>query len=51
MVRPLPSHGRASKGSRQQLLATILMLGINCIVVTDGKISANVNYDFKAQNK
>ena len=36
--------------SRQQLLATMVMLGINRIVVTDGKISAKVMYDFKARD-
>ncbi|HSC81392.1 MAG TPA: hypothetical protein VLC08_13635 [Chitinolyticbacter sp.] len=36
--------------SRQQLLATIVMLGINRIVVTDGKISAKVMYDFQARD-
>ena len=35
---------------RQQLLATIVMLGINRIVVTDGKISAKVMYDFQARD-
>jgi hypothetical protein len=33
---------------RQQLLATMVMMGINRIVVTDGKISAKVVFDFKA---
>ena len=36
--------------SRQQLLATMVLMGINRIVVTDGKISAKVTYDFKAQD-
>lgn len=36
--------------SRQQLLATMVMLGINRIVVTDGKISAKVMYDFQARD-
>ena len=36
--------------SRQQLLATMVMMGINRIVVTDGKISAKVLYDFKARD-
>lgn len=36
--------------SRQQLLATMVLMGINRIVVTDGKISAKVLYDFKAQD-
>ncbi len=35
---------------RQQLLATMVMLGINRIVITDGKISAKVMYDFKARD-
>ncbi|MBR0692731.1 hypothetical protein [Bradyrhizobium lablabi] len=35
---------------RQQLLATMVMLGINRIVVTDGKISAKVVFDFKASD-
>ena len=36
--------------SRQQLLATMVMLGINRIVVTDGKLSAKVMYDFQARD-
>jgi hypothetical protein len=36
--------------SRQQLLATMVMLGINRIVVTDGRISAKVMYDFQARD-
>jgi hypothetical protein len=36
--------------SRQQLLATMVLMGINRIVVTDGKISAKVLYDFKARD-
>lgn len=35
---------------RQQLLATMVMLGINRIVVTDGRISAKVMYDFQARD-
>ncbi len=35
---------------RQQLLATMVMMGINRIVVTDGKISAKVMYDFQARD-
>ncbi len=35
---------------RQQLLATLVMLGINRIVVTDGRISAKVLYDFQARD-
>jgi hypothetical protein len=36
--------------SRQQLLATMVLMGINRIVVTDGKISAKVLYDFQARD-
>ena len=35
---------------RQQLLATLVMMGINRIVVTDGKISAKVVFDFRASD-
>ena len=35
---------------RQQLMASIVLMGINRIVVTDGKISAKVMYDFKASD-
>lgn len=35
---------------RQQLLATMVMMGINRIVVTDGKISAKVMFDFTAKD-
>ena len=37
--------------SRQQLLATMVLMGINRIVVTDGRISAKVMYDFRAKEK
>jgi len=36
--------------SRQQLLATTIMMGINRIVVTDGRIAAKVMYDFRARD-
>jgi hypothetical protein len=36
--------------SRQQLLATMVLMGINRIVVTDGKISAKIMYDFQARD-
>lgn len=35
---------------RQQLLATMVMMGINRIVVTDGKIQAKVLFDFQARD-
>lgn len=37
--------------SRQQLLATLVLMGINRIIVTDGKIAARVLFDFKAQDR
>lgn len=36
--------------NRQQLLATMVTMGINRIVVTDGKIEAKVLYDFQARD-
>ena len=36
---------------RQQLMASMVLMGINRIVVTDGKISAKVMFDFKATDK
>jgi len=36
--------------SRQQLLATMVLMGINRIIVTDGRISAKVMYDFQARD-
>jgi hypothetical protein len=37
--------------SRQQLLASMVMLGINRIVVTDGSIVAKVVFDMRAEDK
>jgi hypothetical protein len=36
--------------SRQSLLATMLLIGINRIVVTDGKINAKLRFDFHARD-
>lgn len=36
--------------SRQRLLATTLLMGINKIVVTDGRISAKVMYNFRSRD-
>lgn len=36
--------------SRQQMTATMMLLGINRIVVTDGKLTAKVMYDFQARD-
>jgi hypothetical protein len=35
---------------RQQLMASIVLMGINRIVVTDGKLSAKIMYDFTARD-
>jgi hypothetical protein len=35
---------------RQQLLATTILMGINRIIVTDGKINAKVNFNFTASD-
>lgn len=35
---------------RQQLLATTILMGINRIIVTDGKINAKLKFDFKASD-
>ena len=37
--------------SRQQLLSSMVMLGINRIVVTDGSINAKVVFDMRAEDK
>lgn len=37
--------------SRQQLLATMVLLGINRIIVTNGKINAKVVFDMKANDQ
>jgi len=37
--------------ARQQLLATMVLLGLNRIVVTNGKISAKVMYNFNAASQ
>jgi hypothetical protein len=37
--------------SRQKLLATMVLMGINRIVVTDGKINAKVQFSFQAKDK
>lgn len=35
---------------RQQLLATTILMGINRIIVTDGRINAKITFDFKAED-
>jgi len=46
----VPAARTSIATGRQQLLATMVMMGINRIVVTDGKISAKVVFDFHAQD-
>jgi hypothetical protein len=36
--------------SRQSLLATMVLMGINRIVVTDGRINAKLNFEFRASD-
>jgi hypothetical protein len=37
--------------ARQQLLSSVVMLGINRIVITDGSINAKVVFDMRASDK
>jgi hypothetical protein len=37
--------------SRQQLLSTMVLMGINRIIVTDGKINAKVQFQFSAKDQ
>jgi hypothetical protein len=46
----VPAARTQLASGRQQLLATMVMLGINRIVVTDGRIQAKVMYDFQARD-
>jgi hypothetical protein len=46
----VPAARTQLASSRQQLLATMVLMGINRIVVTDGKIQAKVMYDFRARD-
>ncbi|WP_242113168.1 hypothetical protein [Luteimonas aquatica] len=46
----VPAARTQLASSRQQLLATMVMLGISRIVVTNGKLSAKVMYDFQARD-
>jgi len=48
--RLVPAARTTLATSRQQLLATMVLMGINRIVVTDGRISAKVMYDFQARD-
>jgi hypothetical protein len=48
--RLVPAARTQLATSRQQLLATMVMMGINRIVVTDGRIAAKVIYDFQARD-
>lgn len=46
----VPAARTQIASSRQQLLATMVMLGISRIVVTDGELTAKVMYDFQARD-
>jgi hypothetical protein len=46
----VPAARTQLAAGRQQLLATMVLMGINRIVVTDGKIQAKVMYDFQARD-
>jgi hypothetical protein len=48
--RLVPAARTQLATSRQQLLATMVAMGINRIVVTDGRIQAKVMYDFQAKD-
>jgi hypothetical protein len=48
--RLVPAARTQLATSRQQLLATMVMMGINRIVVTDGRIAAKVLFDFQARD-
>jgi hypothetical protein len=48
--RVVPAARTQLATSRQQLLATMVLMGINRIVVTDGRISAKVLYNFRARD-
>jgi hypothetical protein len=49
-AKAVPAARTQLATSRQQLLATMVLMGINRIVVTDGRISAKVMYDFQAKD-
>ena len=48
--RLVPAARTQLATSRQQLLATMVLMGINRIIVTDGRISAKVLYQFQARD-
>jgi len=48
--RLVPAARTQLASSRQQLLATMVLMGINRILITDGRISAKVLYDFQARD-
>jgi hypothetical protein len=48
--RVVPAARTQLATSRQQLLATMVLMGINRIVVTDGRIAAKVMFDFQARD-
>ena len=48
--RLVPAARTQLATSRQQLLATMVLMGINRIIVTDGRIAAKVMFDFQARD-
>jgi hypothetical protein len=48
--RLVPAARTQLATSRQQLLATLVLMGINRVVVTDGRIAARVMFDFQARD-
>ncbi|MGQ0538829.1 MAG: hypothetical protein ACT4R6_07790, partial [Gemmatimonadaceae bacterium] len=46
----VPAARTSLATSRQQLLATMVLMGINRIIVTDGRIAAKVLFDFQARD-
>jgi hypothetical protein len=48
--RLVPAARTQLATSRQQLLATMVLMGINRLIVSEGKIQAKVMYDFQARD-
>jgi len=47
----VPAARRRLAMDRQQMLATMVLMGVNRLIVTDGSIKASVLFDFKASDK
>lgn len=46
----IPAAKQDLSSSRQRMLATMVLMGINRIIVTDGRINAKVRFDFTAKD-